>query len=646
MDWNRYIVNKLFIAIPELGTNQPFLKRLVSEGIIPEGMVDFYRAVAALHPGVKAPKGQPLLRRILMIAPELLSVRLMEALKAMRLVSTKDAHILTVLLKSSSRLVPGTLSNETIWSRMAMVFDDVFSPEMVSYIRALDNEEIAALRQFLLAGRTRLGSGEAEVIRTLLAQSVARAQILRSIISTGRGIRASLAQSRELDDVWDVMTLAFDNLFSEKLLRNLVRAGVISPERYALARSLQELGAGVWRKANLAHTYPGWAARSLLLSEGILSPETIKVLQALNLITPAHARLLYPVAQLVRGVTRTAGAQWRKSQRYRIVPGEKPIKTFARMTQQTDKAILKLLADAARDASREAERLASAKGFAKLTRSAQQRTVARAVHTSMRDMFEHVGSMIIFGEKQAAQAALEAFTFLNQPYGASGRDLQRMLRYTAQSGIDSYISREENLVPLARRVYRNQAVLRGQVDREIAKGLIRGLTSQELAQSVLRFIDPGTPGGASYAAMRLARTEINNAFHFTQIRYTREMPWVEGYKWNLSGSHGRPDVCNQMAEHSEGLGRGVYGKGGVPGKPHPMCLCFITTETVDNATFYKRYRSGAYDRYTDSVQKGGIFEEDTYTSTRNADVARSAAKSVLLNLLVEVSRIAGSQLLR
>jgi hypothetical protein len=146
--------------------------------------------------------------------------------------------------------------------------------------------------------------------------------------------------------------------------------------------------------------------------------------------------------------------------------------------------------------------------------------------------------------------------------------------------------------------------------------------------------------------MRLARTEINNAFHFTQIRYTREMPWVEGYKWNLSGSHGRPDVCNQMAEHSEGLGRGVYGKGGVPGKPHPMCLCFITTETIDNATFYKRYRSGAYDRYTDSVQKGGIFEEDTYTPTRNADVARSAARGVLLNLLVEVSRIAGSQLLR
>jgi hypothetical protein len=656
--WEKWILSKLFIAVPELGTNATFTERLLAEGIISRWQLALLRELRKSHPGVKPLAGVPLLQRLLQIAPELLSVRLMDALTSMRLVSTKDAHILRVLLRVSSRLVPGQVSDETIYTRLGVIFDDVFSPSMVAYLRALDNEQIDALAEILRRFPEGFGlreaifghrfgtltSGDGALIREMLARSVARAQILRSVISTGRQVRATLAQRRELDDIWGVMTLAFDNVFSDKLLRNLIRAGLISPERYALARSLQELGAGVWRKTNLAHTYEGWAARSLLLSEGIISPETIKVLTALGIISPVQAQLLYPVAQAIRGITRTVGSKWRTSQRYRIVPGEKPIRTFARMTTQTDKAILKLLAAAAEDARREAERLAGAQSFAKLTRANQQRMVTGAIHHAMRDIFENVGSLIIFGEKEAAQAALESMTWLQKPYGQEGEALQRMLRFTAQAGVDSYISREENLHALSRRVYGNINVLRGRVDKEIAKSLLRGQSAAELALTVRRFINPDTPGGASYAAMRLARTEINNAFHFTQIRYTREMPWVEGYKWNLSGSHGRVDVCNDMAEHSEGHGRGVYGKGDVPGKPHPMCLCFITTVSVDNATFYKRYRSGAYDRYVDGITQNGVFAEDTYTPETVADVGRNAGRIALLNVLVTGARVLSDML--
>lgn len=636
----KWVLGRLFVAIPELGTSTPFLQRLVAEGIISGPVYDIYRAVADRHKGVSALRGKSLLQRIAIIAPELLSVRLMQALTSMRLVSSKDAHILRVLLKATSRVVPGQLTNQTIWSRMAMVFDDIFSPDMVSYIRALDNEEIEALRTFLRGGRYRLTSEDAAVIRAQLAASVARAQVLRSVISTGRQIRASLAQTRSLDTVWDVLQLGFDGFFSEKLLRNLVRAGVISPERFALARSLQELGAGVWRKAAVAHTYEGWAARTLLLSEGVISPELIRVLVAMGRITPAQAQILYPVASLIRAATRGAASKWRQSHRYRVVPGEKPIKSFARATVQTDKAILRLLAEAARDAGRDAERLARSPSFLKQSRAAQQRLAANQLHRTMRDLMENVGTMIIFGEREAAQAALEAMTFLQRPYGTQHRDIQRMLRYTAQAGVDAYISREENLVTLSRRVYRNVALLDGQVDREIAKSLLRGLNARELAGRVERFIRPDTPGGASYAAMRLARTEINNAFHFTQIRYTREMPWVEGYKWNLSGSHGRPDICNDMAR------RPFFPKNDVPGKPHPNCLCFITTVTHDNATFYRRMRSGAYSRYLDQVQDQGVFDEDRYTPARAAPIAMTAGKMALLSAMVEVTRLAGDQLLR
>ena len=658
---DEWILSRLFIALPELGTDDRFLAQLIAKGVIPSEVIAIYKEVRKGFPGLKAPKGQPLLQRLMMIAPELMSVRLMQVLKSMRLISAKDANALSVLLKAGSRLLPGGVSEATMWTRMGAVFDDIFSPATVNYIRALNNEQIAALRQILRAVPENFGpregifgyrygtltSGDAEIIRNLLAKSVARAQVLRAVISGTRRIRADL-KTRDLDTVWDVLGLAFDNILDEGTLRNLVRAGVISPERFAMFDSLRALGAGVWRKAVLAHTYEGWAARTLLMSEGVLSHETVKVLLALGRITPAQAELLYPVMSVIRGITRQAASKWRTGQRYRIVPGEKPIKTFARMSQQTDRALLSLLSQAADDARREAERLAATKAFGNLTRGRQQAAVAGAVHRSMRDVMENVGSLVIFGEKEAAQAALEAYTFMAKPYGASaeGKALQRMLRYTAQSGVDSYISREENILPLSRRVYRNISLLNGQVDREISKGLIRGLNARELAGVVQRFIHPGTPGGASYAAMRLARTEINNAFHQTAIRYTREMPWVEGYRWNLSGSHGRPDVCNDMAEHSEGLGRGVYGKAGAPGKPHPHCLCYITTESVDNATFYKRYRSGAYSSYLDQIQGAGVFPEDRYTPTRVQDVARSGANLALVNILADVVGRVGQLLLR
>jgi hypothetical protein len=627
-NWERILLSRLLIAIPEFAADKTFVERLRDNGVIGPWQYDAFRQVAARFKGVKPPTGEPLLQRIAQTIPELLSVPMVDLLHSMGKIDTRNAHALRVLLRAGHRLLPGAVSDDRIYSRLALIFDDVFSSETVAFIRALDNEQIAGLRSILLRipeERRRLSSEDAALIREMLAKSVARAQIMRSVISTGRMIRGSVAEARSLDNAWDALTLAFDNLLSEKMLRNLVRAGVISPERYALADALRQFSAGAWRKISTARGYESWAARSLLLSEGILGPDTIRLLVALGKITPAQARILYPAATVLRGITRGLGAQWRKNTRYRFVPGEPPIKTFARFSQQTDRGILKLLSQAADDASKEAERLMKTPGFSTKTRAAQQRLVANRIHITMRQMWEDVGSLVIFGEKQAAQAALEAMTFLEQPYGANGADLQRMLRRMAQSGVDSYISREENLRRLSRLVYRNT----------------------ELAKIMRDYIRPDVPGGSAYAAMRLARTEINNAFHFTGIRYTREMPWVEGYRWNLSGSHGRVDVCNDMAgSNHSGLGRGVYDKGSVPGKPHPQCLCYTTTVTADTRTWYARYRSGAYDSYINRITSDGVFDEDSYTPASNAQVVRSAGTAGLLNVLAEVAGLAAAALRR
>lgn len=642
MKWNAWIFSRLFVAAPEIAFNTDLVQELVRVGVLSQHHVTIFNRLRAQHGKVKRLSGKALLERIMIVAPEIISVRTVNLLSKFGLVSTKDAHLMRIGLRTVGRMLPSPLEHGTVWERMAMIFDDVFSPEMVSYLRALDNEQIDALRQSLLGGRTRLSSADATLIREMLIQSVHRAQVMRSILSTGRIARDTVKQARALDDVWDVFGVVFDNLLGERLLKNLVRAGVIGPERYELWRHVQQLGIGVWRKVAVGADYESWAARGLLLSEGVLSPEMIKVLRDLGIINQRTANALYPVSQVMRVITRGLGSKWRTARRYRIVAGEAPIKTFARHSQVTDRAILKLLADAANDASKDAKRLMETGQFGKMSRARQQQLIAREMHKTMRSMWEGVGHLAILGEKEVAKAALEATGPLQRLMSGNdlSRQVERSLLATAKAGVDSYISREESLRALSRRVYKNVALHSGVVDREIAKGLLRGLSAQELAAVIRDYISPNVRGGSSYAAMRLARTEINNAFHQTAIRYTREMPWVEGYRWQLSSSHPRTDICNDYANESHGHGgRGIYSKTDVPGKPHPQCLCYITPVSVENAVFYRRLRSGAYDRYIRDVTENGVFEEtDDFTPTRFQSIAGNAAKAVTVFAMSEAAR--------
>jgi hypothetical protein len=386
------------------------------------------------------------------------------------------------------------------------------------------------------------------------------------------------------------------------------------------------------------------------MSEGILSPEMITALRAAGLISPRLALMLYPSAAAIRRITRGNLDKYRKGIRARIVAGEAPIKSFARISQETDKEILRLLAEAARDASRAAERLAGTKKFGGLTRAAQQRLIERELHLQMRALWEGVGHLTIFGEKDAARAAVESLDFLQNRLfragGAEAADFRRSLLRSAESGIDAYISRQENLLPLSRRIYGNDLLGRNKISAAINKGLLRGLSSRELAQEVSGLIKPGVRGGVSYNAQRLARTEINNAFHLTQIRYTREMPWVEGYKWNLSGSHPHTDICNTYSDKDhDGIGRGVFKKKNVPGKPHPNCLCYLTTVTASAGKFERQLRAGSYDRYMRDVERAGVFSEtSTYPSVYQQQ-AKALGTYVGTALAVKAAKAIGPSLL-
>jgi len=182
-------------------------------------------------------------------------------------------------------------------------------------------------------------------------------------------------------------------------------------------------------------------------------------------------------------------------------------------------------------------------------------------------------------------------------------DFARSQLATARSGMESYISRSHNGLDLSERVYKNGRKGVKTVENLINQGLLSGKSAREIAASVRRYINPNTPGGMSYAAKRLGRTELNNAFHATSVRMAQEDPFVEGLKWNLSGSHPKPDVCNDYAQHTEGRNgeAGVWKPGNVPAKPHPQCLCYTTPETIGDEEFLRRLKRGEFDNMADLV---------------------------------------------
>jgi len=70
-----------------------------------------------------------------------------------------------------------------------------------------------------------------------------------------------------------------------------------------------------------------------------------------------------------------------------------------------------------------------------------------------------------------------------------------------------------------------------------------------------------------YAAKRLARTEINNAFHAQAIADVQEKPWVEHVTWHLSKMH-KP-IPGDLCETYDGQ---QFSTDLVPLKPHPQCV--------------------------------------------------------------------------
>lgn len=205
----------------------------------------------------------------------------------------------------------------------------------------------------------------------------------------------------------------------------------------------------------------------------------------------------------------------------------------------------------------------------------------------------------------------------------------------ARNGADNVRSRILNNIALSPKVYHTQSLANKWVQQEINRGIALNRSAREIANSVKKFIRPDVRGGVSYAASRLGRTELNNAFHTTTIRASADQPWITGYKWHTSGSHPEPDECDEFADRDhDGLGRGIFEKGNAPGKPHPQCLCYITTISVSDEEFAESLVAGRYDKYLEgngAPNFSGAVEKSINEEISNDAASLNAGKSGKIN---------------
>ena len=263
----------------------------------------------------------------------------------------------------------------------------------------------------------------------------------------------------------------------------------------------------------------------------------------------------------------------------------------------------KVLRAAIRSLDSEIKRLSQSAKIGNQVRASQLRLTREmmAVWRDVGDVIER-GILDSAGDLAKVQRAFDQ-ALLKRMGAKMTPDFARSLVAQAEAGLDSYISRRHYNHTLSERVYKNGRKSVTAVEGIINQALLQGRSATEIARLVRSYINPRTPGGLSYAAMRLGRTELNNAFHETSIRMAQDDPFVDRMRWNLSGSHPKPDICNEYASavNRRGWGPGEYSVGQVPKKPHPQCLCFTTTVPISEEAFLRNIHAGKYDHMADLV---------------------------------------------
>lgn len=270
---------------------------------------------------------------------------------------------------------------------------------------------------------------------------------------------------------------------------------------------------------------------------------------------------------------------------------------YSTVQSQYDSQIKSLLKDGASDAQDRIMALNQKTTFSSGVQTAQIKMTMNSIQSTFKSLFKQIIPIIQSGQKDEAGAASDA---LNET------DLQYLrAALSATTDIDSFIKSEKQRAelgvlhalsnvtqssqPLSARVYRTQFLANNWVKNQVTKSILLGDSADEIASKVKGSINPDTPGGVSYAALRLGRTELNNAFHASAITLSQDRPWITGMQWFTSRTHedDPTEICTQLKDQ-------IFTMDKVPAKPHPQCRCYVAPVLESATAFANHLTAGTY----------------------------------------------------
>ena len=260
------------------------------------------------------------------------------------------------------------------------------------------------------------------------------------------------------------------------------------------------------------------------------------------------------------------------------------------------------LQDAAVYAEAEIKKRAGDTRIGASTRSYQLQLTRKTTRGVIKELFQEMKSLVGLGQSDAAVAATEAGLYVDRrvltrlfPDRTRRTHFEESMTNSASRGVQAMMARVvDTHIPISQQVYRTEALANGYLDRVINTSLASGDSAADIARRVRDSIRPDTPGGVSYAAKRLGRTEINNAFHAQSIADVQLKPWVDYVTWNLSKMHVPQQCkCEEYAKQSR------FPKENIPRKPHPLCMCYIAAVVAEWEEFKSNLLAGIYDGFTE-----------------------------------------------
>lgn len=277
--------------------------------------------------------------------------------------------------------------------------------------------------------------------------------------------------------------------------------------------------------------------------------------------------------------------------------------SYLNVQQANDKEVRDILRQTKKAVNKEI-RTIPGNSVSEQIRRAQYSQVRDAIVTQERNGWVDLGRTIQGNVGRATSVASEGSVSILEILGDNLPDeLLGGMQAAAESSGERVAGRLASQIDLSPRVYKNADLTAGRVDALINESIGSNRSAKEIATRVSEFISPDAPGGMSYSAMRLGRTELNNAYHATTSKLYDDQPWVEATRWRLSGSHPKHDICNELAESDNfGLGNGVYRTNEIPAKTHPQCLCYTVPITPSRKDFVNNLLAG---RYNDWLEENG-----------------------------------------